>query len=232
MAQVGLLVSDIAHEIYNPLAWVKLNAGMLRMQVDQALATGDAQQLLARLPKLTELLKDNEEGLERIQHVVDALRLMSRGHSDDRSQQDLNQLCQRTLVMLNQAFKHKGIEVETAWAALPPIICNGNDVAQAVMNLLVNAKDAVGPHGHVRLSTYTANGHAVVEVSDDGPGVPPEIRPRIFEPFFTTKPLGTGLGLPLVLSVAQDHAGTVEVDSNRQGGATFRLRLPLPHGQP
>lgn len=227
LASVGLLISDIGHEIRNPLAWVKLNEGLLLMMAEQARKTGDAQKLLAELPKLVQLLKDNEEGLNRIEHVLDALRLMSRRQSEPVAPHDLNEICQRTLVMLNQAFKKKGIALLTEWGALPPVACKGNDVAQAVMNLLVNAADAVPNGGHVGIRTSLLGTEALIEVSDDGPGIPRRDAARIFEPFYTTKPLGTGLGLPLVRSVAQDHGGRTEVGKSASGGATFRMWLLL-----
>lgn len=226
LTSVGLLLSDIAHEIYNPLAWVKLNNGMLRMMIEQAPASGDAA-FVQRLAKFTELLRDNEEGLTRIQHVVDALRLMSRSHSEVKGDEDVNVLCQKTIIMLGGAFKKKGVTVVGDYGALPPIHCNGNDVAQAIMNLLVNANEAVGVHGHVWLVTRVEGSEAFLEVHDDGPGVRIEDRERIFEAFYTTKPLGTGLGLPLVASVAQNHGGRIELLDRPGGGALFRLVLPV-----
>ncbi len=227
LASVGLLINDIAHEIYNPLAWVKLNEGVLRMTVEQVKGTQDPKAFLDRLPKLLEILKDNEEGLNRIQYVVDALRLMSRGHAATRSATDLNMVCQRTLVMLNQVFKKKAVEVRTELGATAMVVCDPNEVAQAVMNLLTNGADAVGTNGHIRLRTWTDGTNATIEVDDDGPGVPPDQRAQIFEPFVTTKPLGTGLGLPLVKSVALDHGGRVDVSSSDLGGARFQVILPL-----
>jgi signal transduction histidine kinase len=224
-AAVGLLVSDIAHEIYNPLAWVKLNTGLLKMAFDQA--SDDPASLAPKLAKLGELLKDNAEGLDRIQHVVDALRLMSRAHSDHKDEEDVNAICRKTIVMLNQVFKKKAVQVGQEWGELPPVVCNGSEVAQAVMNLLVNANDAVGPNGHVGVRTLSQDHEVAIEVWDDGPGLPPEVESRIFEPFVTTKPFGTGLGLPLVRSVADDHKGRVEWTTNRPGGTTFRLVIPL-----
>lgn len=225
-AAVGLLLADIAHEIYNPLAWVQLNAGLLKMMVDQAETSGDLEALRAKLPKVKELLADNQEGLKRIQHVVDALRLMSRGRNGARAPEDVNEVCRKTALMLGGVFKRKGVFLETEFGVVPPLSCNGNDLAQAIMNLLVNANDAVAQSGHVRLRTSHADGWIRIEVLDDGPGVPRDVRERIFEPFFTTKPLGTGLGLPLVRNVADDHGGHVEVADRPGGGALFRLSLP------
>lgn len=223
LSSVGLLISDIAHEIYNPLTWVKLNESLLRLNVEQWRAGVDEVALNAKLPELARILGDNEVGLTRIEHVVDALRLMSRRHTDAKSAQDINAICQKTIVMLNQSFKKKSLNVLTEWGPIGEVVCNPGDVAQAVMNLLVNAVDAVPSHGHVQVRTFSQPGHVVIEVSDDGPGVPPEVAKRIFEPFYTTKAHGTGLGLPLCHSVAADHGGRIELDTNRSGGATFRL---------
>lgn len=224
-AAVGLLVSDIAHEIYNPLAWVKLNTGLLRLALDQA--GDDPEAFKAKAAKLVELLKDNEDGIDRIQHVVDALRLMSRAHSDHKSEEDVNSICRKTLVMLNQAFKKKSVEVHQEWGELPQVICNGSELAQAVMNLLVNANDAVGTGGHVGIRTKASDAEVMIEVWDNGPGLPREVEAKLFEPFVTTKAFGTGLGLPLVHSVVEGHKGRIEYTTQRPGGTTFRIILPV-----
>ena len=98
-----------------------------------------------------------------------------------------------------------------------------------MLNLLLNASQAVKPGGHVWLETRVDSNRAVVVVADDGPGIPPEIIDRIFDPFFTTKPVGegTGLGLGIAYQIVRSHGGAIHVDSTPGRGARFRVELPL-----
>ncbi len=105
---------------------------------------------------------------------------------------------------------------------------NGNRVVQMVLNLLLNAIDAAGPDGRVRVAVGRDGDDVTIEVVDDGPGIEPHVLGRIFDPFFTTKApgVGTGLGLAVVERLAAEAGGSVEVESSPGAGATFRVRLP------
>jgi len=122
---------------------------------------------------------------------------------------------------------------------LPPILVDPSLIEQALINLVINARDAMPHGGTVTLTTRAAGGPdgspwVELEVGDDGPGMDAELKSRIFEPFFTTKgERGTGLGLPTVLATVEQHGGNIEVESERGKGARFRLRLPAdPAGRP
>jgi signal transduction histidine kinase len=127
--------------------------------------------------------------------------------------------------------------LETELGTLPPVVCDPGLMTQALVNLLVNAADAVeeaaagraGP-GRIRIRTGHDGGWALVEVADDGPGIPAELRQRVFEPFFTTKAagLGTGQGLPIARAIVEGrHGGRLTLETEAGGGATFTIRLPL-----
>lgn len=223
LAGIGLLVSDVAHEIYNPLAWLQLNESLLRETLERILETKDSPPWTPDLQKLRQLVEDNLEGLKRISNVVASMRLLSRPHSELKELHDVNDVCRRTLTMLEPSFAKAQARLEADYGEVPKVRSNESDLAQAVMNLLVNAKEAVPAGGHVRLRTSANEGRVFIEVSDDGSGVPEAFREKIWEPFFTTKSLGTGLGLPMVRSVARDHGGDVELERNPAGGATFRF---------
>jgi two-component system, NtrC family, sensor kinase len=111
---------------------------------------------------------------------------------------------------------------------LPEVLADAELLRQAFLNLCVNAIHAMGPQGggHLRATARLEGGQVVVEIADDGPGMPAEVARRIFEPFFTTKAEGTGLGLAIVRQAAEAHGGAVEVESAPGRGATFRIRLP------
>jgi signal transduction histidine kinase len=109
------------------------------------------------------------------------------------------------------------------------VSCQAAKINQVVLNLLANAIDACAEGGCVTVRTSRADAEVVIDVVDTGRGIPAEIRPRIFDPFFTTKPVGkgTGLGLSISYAIAQEHGGTIEVDSTPGQGARFTLRLPI-----
>ena len=106
------------------------------------------------------------------------------------------------------------------------MVGSADQLQQVVMNLALNAIDAAGPKGTVRVRARSEGTDAVLELDDDGPGVPAELRGRIFEPFFTTKPHGSGLGLPLVHGIVTQHGGSIGVDDVAPHGARFTLRIP------
>jgi len=124
----------------------------------------------------------------------------------------------------------RGIEVELGGDGELPTICGaGSRLNQVWTNLLDNAADAAGEGGHIGIVTFAEDDEVVVQVSDDGPGIPPDIQTRVFEPFFTNKPPGEGNGLGLDTSyriVVNDHRGAMSV-SSEPGRTTFTVRLPI-----
>ena len=118
--------------------------------------------------------------------------------------------------------------VETVFADLPPVRANPQQLQQVVLNLVVNAAQAIGPGGSIRVVTERHGRGVQVRVEDDGCGMPREVQERIFDPFFTTKPVGqgTGLGLSISYQILQEHGGEVAVDSAPGRGTRFRVRLP------
>jgi signal transduction histidine kinase len=168
-----------------------------------------------------------EHSAGRISELVQAVKdysYMDRGAAQD---VDVRQGIQSTLVMLRHRLR--GIEVERHDDPDLPIICaTGSRLNQVWTNLLDNAADAVGEGGRIRIDTFAEDDEVVVQVIDDGPGIPPELQSRVFEPFFTTKPPGKGNGLGLDTSyriVVNDHMGTMNV-SSEPGRTTFTVRLP------
>lgn len=180
----------------------------------------------------TEIIR---HGTHRISDLVSAIKGYS--HMDRATEHvaDIHEGIEDTLVMLGHRLRN--VEVERSYdRSLPTIPTFGNSLNQVWTNLLDNAIDAVDGHGRVRISTSASDAKAVIEVEDDGEGIPPDALPRIFEPFFTSKEqgVGTGLGLDTVWRiVTEQHNGTIEAQST-PGHTVFRVALPLPstNGQP
>jgi signal transduction histidine kinase len=143
---------------------------------------------------------------------------------------DLHEGIETTLVILGHKLKHTSIEVVRDYdRTLPKLTVRGSELNQVWTNLIHNAIQALGDHGTITIGTRRDGGCAVVEVSDDGPGIPAEIREHVFDAFVTTKEAGDGTGLGLATAkriVAERHAGSLTVDS-QPGRTTFRVSLPL-----
>jgi two-component system NtrC family sensor kinase len=220
MAALGQLVSGIAHELNNPLTAIM---GYTQLLLGHGL--GPSQ--------LVEAEKIYQEA-ERARRIVKNLLFFAREAKPERSRVELNELVERMLALRGYELKVENIVVECELApALPPTMADPYQLQQVILNLLVNAEQAIlqgRGHGHIWIRTLRLPGNRLaLEVADDGPGVPREIASRIFDPFFTTKPsgVGTGLGLSIVYGIVQQHGGEVALESPRGGGAKFTVELPI-----
>jgi signal transduction histidine kinase/FixJ family two-component response regulator len=219
LAALGQMVSGVAHELSNPLTSI----------------LGYAHRLLARqdMPGRTEEVRQIYQEAERASTILRQLLLSARETLPERRLLSLNQIVQRAMDLQRFSLAAEKIRVEIDLdPALPFVHGDPGHLQQVLMNLLGNARQAIEQHGQggtIRLRTKRIGERLVLlEVADNGPGIPPAILARIFDPFFTTKPagVGTGLGLAIVLSVVREHGGQVHVSSPPQGGAVFRIELP------
>ena len=159
----------------------------------------------------------------RLRDVVDSLLSFSRTPRITRAPEDLSQVIRRAVEALKERIEDRGAEVTIDVPPEMQVVCDGYKIQGVIINLVKNAVEA-GKHAWVR--AYLDGADAIVEITDDGPGLSDEARQRLFEPFFTTKPNGTGLGLPVSLRYAEAHGGRLEAGSAGEGGARFRLCLP------
>jgi two-component system NtrC family sensor kinase len=185
--------------------------------------------------------EDDQESLRLIQDaamrakriVESLLRFSRRPREEERGPVDLAQVVEDALFLLQSSFKDGRFKVVRAFE--PAVaLGNANQLQQIVVNLVVNALQAMGDGGRVTVSTGPAGpGRVRVAVQDTGPGVRPDVAKRIFEPFFTTKPegQGTGLGLSICYQIAEEHGGTVRLEPSAEG-ACFVLELPASHARP
>jgi two-component system NtrC family sensor kinase len=221
LASIGRLAAGVAHEINNPLTGV----------------LGHSSFLHKRAPADSEEKKDLEtivHETKRCRDIVRQLLDFARQAPMSRSSVEINPVVERALKIVENQLKVKNVNTTLALGEdLPAIQADPNQIAQVLINLLVNAADAIGPGGgEIFIGTALVEDEAgtgiEIKVADDGCGIPEEDLGRLFEPFFTTKGVkGTGLGLAVVWGLVQEHGGSIRVDSGAGRGTTFTLRLPL-----
>lgn len=219
LAAVGQLAAGVMHEINNPLATI----GACVAAITSRLGT-------TAEPVVREYLDIIESEVGRCTNIVDGLLDFSRaGRSGGTTEPvDINELLERTLYLLKHHQRFRRLVVQRDLGdGLPLVEGNGERLIQAVMAILLNAADATGGRGTVTITSRHEAPWVVVELGDDGPGIPPEVLPKIFEPFYTTKGprRGTGLGLAICYGIISDHQGRLEVRSD-PGRTVFRIALP------
>jgi PAS domain S-box-containing protein len=253
LASLGQLVTGVAHEINNPLAFVSNNVAVLERdlrdmisliglyrQIERRSQNGDGElyrqiDLLGEqldldytLNNLPKLIERTREGLRRIEGIVKDLRLFARVDEGDWNEVDLNPGIESSVNMVQGSARKKGVRLVTDLEPLPLIRCRGARIHQVVVNLLMNAIDACEADDTVTIRTRPDTQGIRIEVADTGRGIEPAVRERIFDPFFTTKPVGegTGLGLSISYGIVQEHHGSIDVQSAPSGGSCFTVKLP------
>ncbi|MBY0505655.1 MAG: PAS domain S-box protein [Bryobacteraceae bacterium] len=218
LSSIGLLAAGVAHEVNTPLAVISTYAQMLAKQVG-----GDEQKsvLLEKIAKQT----------FRASEIVNSLLNFSRTSTTELCDVDLNKLVRDTVSLVDHQLREAHVTVNLNLAkSVAPVRGNSGKLQQVLLNLFINARDAMEHSEGKRLniSTVASSDFATIEVSDNGSGIPEEILPRIFDPFFTTKGAkkGTGLGLSVSYGIVQEHGGTILVDSRAGTGTRFRLEFP------
>jgi signal transduction histidine kinase len=216
MAAFGQLGAGIAHEVKNPLAGILGYAQLAMRKVGKEDATYKHLAII-------------EKEARRCQIIIESLLRFARQEPTEYSIVDLNQIVDEGIAIVDHQLTIHRVTIEKRLSPVPAMKGDANQLQQVLMNLLINAQQALEPDGGtVRIATGMSNGFLELRVSDTGPGIPPEIQPKIFEPFFTTKPAGkgTGLGLSVTYGIVRDHKGDIRIESEAGQGTTFVLTFP------
>jgi PAS domain S-box-containing protein len=228
LASLGEMAAGIAHELKNPLAGIEVMAGLLRRQVPDS---KDAQSLLADI--ISEAKLANAIVVEMLEFVR-PIRLQV-------ERTDLTDVLHQAVTLAETKATRGDISVTVELASeLPTIDGDAHQLCQVFTNLLTNAFEALDGHGSVSITAtvrltdaaFAQEARApittvVIEIVDNGPGVPVELTDKIFVPFFTTKPQGSGLGLAIVRKIVDAHDGRIDVSNNPDAGTRFRITLPI-----
>jgi signal transduction histidine kinase len=215
LATLGELATGLAHEIRNPLAGI---AGVIEIIGRDLPSTSPARSVV----------KEVRQEIARINHIVTDLLQTARPHPPQVRRSDLNTTVEHAVMLGRQQALANSIEIVLQKdPSLPQVEHDSDQIHQVLLNLLLNALQAIDRNGKVRVTVKAQGTMAAVEVADNGRGIAPEHLPNIFRPFYTTKGDGTGLGLSLARRIVEDHRGRIDVTSAVGKGTTFTVVLPL-----
>jgi two-component system NtrC family sensor kinase len=245
MASVGFLASGIAHEINNPLGYSLSNMSVLSEYIEELVsaiqtvrddasiaetskAPLSSESIVEVLIDMPDLVAESLDGLKAVKQIVSDLRGFARTNTAELTETNVNDCLTTTMNVLAAEIKRKAVlHVELKSTQL--IDANAGKLNQVFANLIINAVHASPDKGNLYITTRDEDHQVVIDISDDGEGVPEEHRTEIFSPFFTSKPVGEGTGLGLSIAYAiivEEHQGSLELAADGQGrGATFRIRL-------
>jgi len=220
MILLGTLVATVAHEVANPLSAIATNTSLVHELLSNSASAED-------IPMLVEASKDSLSSIALIRDYLSRILRFARRDGASSFESDLANTLKTALLIVRCRAQDKNILLH-ADAMLPPpkVPHHPTLLAQAVVNALTNAIDAVQEHGNIWLRIEECDDEVVVIVEDDGPGFAFDAKHRILDPFFTTKESGTGLGTTVIRQVMLEHQGTAEWKARDSGGIQVRLRLP------
>ncbi|MDG1121819.1 MAG: ATP-binding protein [Glaciecola sp.] len=254
MASVGQLAAGVAHEINNPIGFVKSNVESLQgyndsfaeiiLSLQKFISSDDVferrklnqeiQTLLSQhdidfiLEDSIELIKESKYGLERVSDIIAGMKAFSRADDDNKQWFNINNCIETTLKMVSNQLKYH-CEINTELdQSIPNIEINVGKIIQVLTNLLVNAGQAIVENGKIAVKSSMNNGFVEIAITDNGSGISKENLTQLFDPFFTTKPEGegTGLGLSISFNIIREHGGEILVNSELGVGTCFTIRLP------
>ena len=214
LTALGRLSAGLAHELRNPLTSIrtlfqtfKENPSLTKEDMEVVLSAAD--QMNDLLTKFLRFARSDEFTISNVY---------------------LNSIIKQVINLTQFQLKEQGIEVDLRLSRLPPVKADRAMIQQALLNLVINAIEAMPHGGKLTVGSYLEDDHAIISIADTGTGIPAEIKDKIFDPFFTTKPDGTGLGLSIVYNIINLHGGDVTFESNRDG-TIFTIKIPLdnPH---
>ena len=220
LAFIGTLAGGLAHEIKNPLSTLNINLQLLQEELESM--TGENSK---RVYRKTQVLQKEVQRLEQI--LNDFLRF-ARGQKLELKDHDINEILDEVADFVTPEIKQKKILILKSYDAdLPQCHLDSNLIKQAILNIIINAEQAMENGGELMIRTSKDKKYIQIDITDTGPGIPKDIIDKIFQVYFSTKKTGTGLGLPTAKRIIEDHRGTISVQSEEGKGTNFSIRLPI-----
>lgn len=246
LASIGQLAAGVAHEINNPNGYVKSNLNTLKnysqMMLDaisalencvqqndegasKVQAIRDQFDLEYIKSDMDELICESLDGISRIEDIVKSLKSFAQPDKDEPVPFDVNLCVESTLKLVGNEVKYKANLIKKL-PDVPLVLGQSGSISQVVLNLIVNAAQAMKDHGEITISTEFCEPEVIIEVSDNGCGISEADQKKIFDPFYSTKDIGTGLGLSVSHGIVKKHGGRIAVSSELGKGSTFKVFLP------
>ena len=219
LAFIGTLAGGLAHEIKNPLSTLNIYLQLLQEELESM--TGENSK---RVYMKTQVLQKEVQRLEQI--LNDFLRF-ARGQKLELKDHDMNEILDEVADFVTPEIKQKKILILKSYDAdLPQCHLDSNLIKQAILNIIINAEQAMENGGELMIRTSKDKKYIQIDITDTGPGIPKDIIDKIFQVYFSTKKTGTGLGLPTAKRIIEDHRGTISVQSEEGKGTNFSIKLP------
>ena len=220
LSAITLLAAGVAHEIGNPLNSLNIHLQLMERELKRLPA--------AQAERVREDLRVARDEIGRLDQIINQFLRAIRPTQPELQPTTVNDVIGETLALMEQEIGDRDILVERELAeGLPRILLDRAQLKQAFYNIIKNALQAMRSGGILRIRTEADDTHVAISFIDSGHGIAPEQIGRLFEPYFTTKQNGTGLGLMIVQRIVREHGGTIEVESDKDRGTTFRIKLPI-----
>lgn len=229
---LGVVAASIGQEVRSPISWVTDNLSFVQRELRTLRPNISPEAMRSRLDAIDTTLTDTRAGVERLLEIVRSIENSSRSEVDDREPVDLADVLRLNVRLLSGELK-RSASLELDVSAAPKVRGSSTKLSQVLLNLMVNALQALSSRrpavNRISVRLAAEDGWAVVQVADNGPGIPEEDLNRVFDPFYSSKPgVGSGLGLAISRKIAEELAGTLRAGRDAKlGGTCFSLRLPV-----
>jgi len=248
LASVGRLAAGVAHEINNPIGFIRSNLSSAQNYVDSLAKLDEAFKAKASMSylqhiwkeqdldflqeDLTDIINESIDGVDRVAAIVKDLKSFSRINDVDKENIDINEIIRQTCHVIKAQLENK-VDIILDLENIPTTFCHPAELGQVFLNLLLNSADAIQESGKVRIKTFIKESQICIEVRDTGCGITESDLPYIFDPFFTSKDVGQGIGLGLTVSlnIIKAHEGSLTVISKENKGTLVTILLPILHNE-
>lgn len=220
LAFVGTLAGGLAHEIKNPLSTLNINLQLLKEEL-QSMTEENSKRAYIK----TQVL---QKEVQRLDEILNDFLRFAKGQELELKDHNINEILDEVVDFVTPEIKQKNILILKSYDAnLPLCRIDSNLIKQAILNIIINAEQAMGNGGELMVRTSRDNKYIQLDITDTGSGIPKDIIDKIFQVYFSTKKTGTGLGLPTAKRIIDDHKGIISVQSEEGKGTNFSIKLPI-----